>query len=106
VKKPSRPLIRIIWPYSDDNVEFAKALKKLGVIDSYRVIRKDDNVELCVKRPVATIGFEDLIKQFEMALGMIPDKETLEDIWETAFNNIEGGRVVKHDEKECIIEAT
>ncbi|MEM2812467.1 MAG: hypothetical protein QXH62_06040 [Candidatus Bathyarchaeia archaeon] len=100
-----KPKIIIAWPYSEDNVKFAKALMELGIIDDYELSKEQHEVYLISYRNRVTITLSDEERMFNTALGFIP-KEFIKDAWFDSYIDIRQGRIVKYTKEEVIVESS
>jgi len=99
------PKIIIAWPYSEDDVKFASALKKLGIIDDYEVSRAHYEMYLISYKDIVRITRSDEEKMFMMALGFVPE-EFIRDSWLDSYIDVRRGKIKKYTEREVVIEAS
>ncbi len=99
------PKIIIAWPYSEDNIKFARALMELGIIDDYEVSKEHYEVYLISYRDRMIITPDDEEEMFIIALGFAP-KEFIKNSWFNSYIDVRRGKIVRYTEKEVIIEAS
>ena len=99
------PKIVIAWNYSDeDHIEYAKALKRLKIIDAYTLLPDNSGILLFSYRDRLVIKPQDIVDMFELTLGFAP-KEIIRETWFETFQDIRRGKTVKYTTEEIIIEA-
>lgn len=100
------PKIIISWSHCDeDHIKYAKALRELGIIEDYIILRSKHEILLISYRKEVRITPDDLARMFEMTLGFAPE-DVIKETWFESFRNVKKGKITKYNETEIIIESS
>jgi len=105
MQRINEPKIIIAWRYSDDDhVEYAKALKELGVIDDYKILPNDEGILLLSYKDRLVITPRDIADMFKLTLGFVPE-ELIEKTWYKTFSDVRRGQIIEYTNDEVVIES-